>query len=39
MRRYIAENQGGEGSAALVQDIRTLADELNGMVIRAVATT
>jgi hypothetical protein len=39
MRRYVAERQGSEGSAALGQDIRALSDELNGMVIRAVATT
>jgi hypothetical protein len=38
MRSYIAGQPGSEGSAALVQGIRVLAEELNGMVIRAVAT-
>ena len=39
MRRYVAERQGGDGSGALVQEVRALADELNSLVIRAVATT
>lgn len=38
MRAYISSQQGSQGSGTLVGEIRSMAEELNGMVIKAVAT-